>query len=56
MVGPGRAGIVEGHAEVARLVIGHEQRQPLRLRLLPAPPRPASEIANAARQEILADT
>ena len=25
--------VVEGHAEVARLVVGHEQRQPLRLRL-----------------------
>ena len=31
----GRAGIIEAHAEVARPVIGLEQRQPLRLRLLP---------------------
>eukprot|EP00964_Phaeocystis_antarctica_P030609 scaffold17307_cov63-Phaeocystis_antarctica.AAC.3 len=31
----GLAGVVEVHAEVARLVVGHEQRQPLRLRLLP---------------------
>eukprot|EP00964_Phaeocystis_antarctica_P016470 scaffold9104_cov56-Phaeocystis_antarctica.AAC.6 len=35
LVGLGVAGLVEEHAEVARLVVGHEQRQPLRLRLLP---------------------
>eukprot|EP00964_Phaeocystis_antarctica_P118598 scaffold82379_cov67-Phaeocystis_antarctica.AAC.7 len=29
------AGIGEVHAEIARLVVGHAQRQPLRLRLLP---------------------
>eukprot|EP00964_Phaeocystis_antarctica_P109213 scaffold73705_cov60-Phaeocystis_antarctica.AAC.1 len=35
LIGLGLAGLLEGHAEVARLVLGHEQRQPLRLRLLP---------------------
>eukprot|EP00964_Phaeocystis_antarctica_P060813 scaffold36289_cov54-Phaeocystis_antarctica.AAC.1 len=34
-VGLGLAGFDEVHAEVARAVLGHEQRQPLRLRLLP---------------------
>ena len=34
-IGLGRAGLVEAHAEVARLVLGHQQRQLLRLRLLP---------------------
>ncbi len=35
LIGLGLAGLVEAHAEVARLVLGHEQRQLLRLRLLP---------------------
>eukprot|EP00964_Phaeocystis_antarctica_P152149 scaffold119931_cov57-Phaeocystis_antarctica.AAC.2 len=35
LIGLGLAGLDEVHAEVARLVIGHEQRQLLRLRLLP---------------------
>eukprot|EP00964_Phaeocystis_antarctica_P099418 scaffold65263_cov50-Phaeocystis_antarctica.AAC.3 len=35
LVGLGPARLVEVHAEVARLSLGHAQRQPLRLRLLP---------------------
>eukprot|EP00964_Phaeocystis_antarctica_P129572 scaffold93420_cov59-Phaeocystis_antarctica.AAC.5 len=35
LVGLGLARIVKVHAEVTRRVVGHEQRQPLRLRLLP---------------------
>ena len=35
-LGLGLAGVVEGHAEVARRVVGHAQRQPFRLRLLRA--------------------
>eukprot|EP00964_Phaeocystis_antarctica_P049780 scaffold28834_cov53-Phaeocystis_antarctica.AAC.2 len=34
-VGLGLVALVKVHAEVARLVLGHVQRQPLRLRLLP---------------------
>eukprot|EP00964_Phaeocystis_antarctica_P107018 scaffold71791_cov56-Phaeocystis_antarctica.AAC.1 len=34
-LGPGAGLAKEAHAEVARLVLGHAQRQPLRLRLLP---------------------
>eukprot|EP00964_Phaeocystis_antarctica_P026541 scaffold14957_cov67-Phaeocystis_antarctica.AAC.4 len=34
-VGLGPAAGLEAHAKVARVVLGHEQRQPLRLRLLP---------------------
>ena len=33
LVGLGLAEVLEVHTEVARLVVGHEQRQPLRLRL-----------------------
>eukprot|EP00964_Phaeocystis_antarctica_P159563 scaffold130644_cov57-Phaeocystis_antarctica.AAC.1 len=33
LVGLGMAGVLEIHAQVARLVVGHEQRQPLRRRL-----------------------
>jgi hypothetical protein len=31
LIGLGLAGLAEVHAEVARLAIGHEQRQPLRM-------------------------
>eukprot|EP00964_Phaeocystis_antarctica_P059152 scaffold35115_cov57-Phaeocystis_antarctica.AAC.1 len=34
-LGPACCRLVEAHAEVARPVVGHAQRQPLRLRLLP---------------------
>ena len=40
LVGVGLAGLVVVHAEVARLVIGLEQRQPLRLGLRPPHRRP----------------
>ena len=48
LVGLGLAGLVEVHAEVARLVFGLEQRQPLRLRA-------TSEIANAAHGGLSSD-
>eukprot|EP00964_Phaeocystis_antarctica_P129494 scaffold93338_cov57-Phaeocystis_antarctica.AAC.2 len=35
LIGLGLTGLGEVHAEVARRVVGHVQRQPLRLRLLP---------------------